>query len=206
MTPCELAQNIIKKPLILSCRKKEERCGYHKNSAKFDSTEILPEGICPEAFHNLYFSSLGPLFRANLPPEQTLIKCPSVENYVVYKASAKKLNLRFNLMNFIKRLFFNFYPGQIYTNRLVWTVAEVKGDCPLNQKTGQYFFINMGNIQITKNLNFPMGEKATLSPAAFDNFFPYFYSLKKEKCFPFSISTPNLIQSPNKTIFEIKEG
>ena len=205
MGPCELAKDITKAPLILSCRKKEERCGYHSKDVQFHSTEILPKGLCPEAFHNLYYSSLGPLFRAKLPTEQTLIKCPGVENYVVYKASIEKLNLRFRFVNFIKRLLFCFYPGQIYTGRLVWTVVEVKGDCPLNQKTGEGFFINRGNIHITDNLSFPMGEPSTLCPAAFDNFFPYFYGFKKEKRFPFSSNASKLIQSPNKTLFEIEE-
>ena len=199
MNPCEYSLELKNNPVALECGSKGGRCNYTKLGQGFDYDNLAPKGLCPEAYHNLYHSSLTPLFGGNLPKNQKMVKCSGVDNYVVYRASFEKLNFRFRLFNIIKYLLRKVYFGQIYKGRLAWTVSEVKGTCPLNQKVGDRFFINQGNMQIKGNLTLNLGEPLGLCPAVFDNLFPYLYGFKKEGGFPFQ-DKGKLIQCPDHNV------
>ncbi|MDY6863961.1 MAG: hypothetical protein SV062_13360 [Thermodesulfobacteriota bacterium] len=197
MNPCEYTSSIKSLPIVLSCIKKDARCGYHKIGQIYKFPDICPEGLCPEAYHNLYYITLGILFNAKYKEEKLIVKCPGIKNYVVFEAGFEKLNLRFKLLNIVKKMLRRFYPGQIYQGRLFWEITSIKGECPQIHSIGSRFYINRGNFQITPNLLFPLGELHELCPAVFDNLFPYLYSWKLEKGIPYTNDSNNLIQCPD---------
>ena len=209
MNPCEYSLSLKESLINLKCVNKVGRCGYHVENQRYGLSALLPEGLCPEAYHNLYFISLGLLFNARFNKERFMVKCPGEKNFVVFKAGFEKLNLRFRLFNLIKRLFQWAYPGQVYRyGRLVWTVIEIKGSCPLGITVGSKYYINMGNIQLTKKLLFPMGQPNELCPAAFDSLFPTLPPLLLEEGFPYSNDSPDRFQCPDHLVnitFEISK-
>jgi uncharacterized repeat protein (TIGR04076 family) len=197
MNPCRHSSQIESVPIVFKCTQKNARCGYHKKDQEFKFSNLTPDGMCPEAYHNLYYISLGILFNAEFEKKQLVIKCPATENYVVFKAGFERLNLRFRFLNVVKRFLYKMYIGQIYPGRLFWEIIKVKGECPRGHEIGTRFYINKGNFQITPNLLFPLGEAYELCPAVFDNLFPYLYSLKREKHFPYSDNSTDFIQCPD---------
>ncbi len=197
MNPCEYSLSLKDVPIDVGCIKKEGRCNYHKTTQHFRLSDLSPAGMCPEAYHNLHYASLGLLFNAKVPEKRLIIKCPGVENYVVFKAAFSRLNLRFQLLNWVKYFLYRIYPGQIYRGHLYWTVTEVKGQCPLGHSVGAMFYINKGNLQITENWLFPLGEPYSICPAVFDNLFPYLQVLRLEKRFPYSNDSGDKVQCPD---------
>ncbi len=197
MGPCEYTTSLQNLPIGIDCVNKEGRCSYHTENQHFEFTELFPAKLCPEAYHNLHCISLGLLFNATFSEKQLIAKCPGTENYVVFKAGFDKLNLRFKFLNLVKYLLYRIYPGQIFRGRLFWTVAEVKGKCPLEHKVGSKFYINLGSLQITKDLLFPLGEPHSICPALFDNLFPYMQNYRLEKTGGYFDSSDNRIQCPD---------
>jgi uncharacterized repeat protein (TIGR04076 family) len=197
MGPCEYTLSLQNLLIGIECVNKEGRCGYHTVNQHFRYTELFPAGLCPEAYHNLHCASLGLLFNATFSEKQLVAKCPGTENYVVFKAGFDKLNLRFRLLNLVKYLLYRIYPGQIFRGRLFWTVTEIKGKCPLEHKVGSRFYINLGNLQITQDLLFPLGEPHSICPAVFDNLFPYLQSYRLEKAGSYFGGLGNRIQCPD---------
>lgn len=208
MNPCEYASSIQSLPIVFKCTRKEARCGYHKKGQEYKFSDLTPGDLCPEAYHNLYYITLGILFNAKFEDEKLVVKCPGRKNYVVLKAGFEKLNLRFRLLNTIKRMLYKLYPGQIYSNCLFWEVIKINGKCPLGHLIGTRFYISKGDFQITSSLSFPLGEAHGVCPAVFDNSFPYLYSWQIEKSFPYSNNSNDLIQCPDhkaNITFEIRE-
>ena len=201
MNPCEINQTLSKAKSCFKCVNKSGRCGYHVENQQYEFADISPVALCPEAFHNVYYISLGLLFNAKYKEKRMTLKCPGTENYVVLKATFEKLNRRFRAFNRIKSVFQWAYPGQVYLyGRLVWKAVEVKGECPFGITEGAKFYINMGNIQLTKKLLFPMGQPHELCPAAFDNIFPTLPILHIENRYPYSDSPKDHIQCPDDNV------
>lgn len=210
MNPCEYSLSLKSMPICLKCVKKVGRCGYHVENQEYNLSGLCPAGLCPEAYHNIYFVSLGLLFNAKYKEERLVVKCPGEANYVVFKASFEKLNLRFRIFNIIKSLFRWAYPGQVYRyGRLAWTVMEMKGACPFGLAIGLRFYVNMGNIQLTKQWLFPMGQPQELCPASFDSLFPNLHTWRLERRFPYSEGNADKIQCPDHLVnitFEVTRG
>ena len=99
INPCNYSISLDKLDLSFKCIKKDGRCGYHKINQKFKLSNLTPNNLCPEAYHNLYYISLGLLFNADFSDEKMILKCSSEKNYVVFKADFEKLNLRFRIFN-----------------------------------------------------------------------------------------------------------
>ena len=209
MNPCKYISPLEFSRVVFKCVRKDGRCGYHKKGQEYRFSNLTPKGLCPEAYHNLYYASLGILFNAKFEEKQLIVKCPAENNWVVFRAGFEKLNLRFKILNVVKRVLFRLFPGQIYQGRLFWEVIKINGECPRGHLMGLRFYINMGNFQITRNLLFPLGQARGLCPAVFDNFFPYFYMWRMSKTVPCSKGSPSvLIQCPDhkaNITFEIKE-
>ena len=208
MNTCEYASSIKCLPLILKCTGKDARCGYHKKGQEYKLSDLTPGDLCPEAYHNLYYITLGILFNAKFEDKKLVVKCPGAKTYVVFEAGFDKLNFRFRLLNIAKRVLHRFYPGQIYQGRLFWQITEISGKCPRNHVVGSRFYINKGNFQVTPNLLFPLGEPHELCPAVFDNLFPYLQTWRLERGFPYSSNSHNLIHCPDhkaNITFEIEE-
>jgi|GEM_PF-5577140 len=197
MNPCEYTSSIKSFPVVFKCEKKDARCGYHKRGQRYDFSGLTSGSLCPEAYHNLYYLTLGILFKSKFKDKELIVKCPGAKNYVVFKVGSDKLNFRFKVLNIVKWIFFRFYPGQIYAGRLFWEVVKTVGECSQHHVVGDRFYVNKGSFQLTPDLLFSLGEPSGLCPAVFDNFFPYLYSWYVEKGFPYSNGSCDLIQCPD---------
>lgn len=197
MNTCEYSSSLNNSSFFVQCVRKDSRCGYHKKGHRLRFLEWMPKNLCPEAYHNLYYFTLGILFGVKFEDNKVAIKCPSSENYVVFSAYGGKLNYRFKLLNLIKRILSKLYYGQCYKSSLFWRIIEIKGVCPYGHLLGQRFQINKGNFQLTQDLIFPLGEPKELCPGIFDNLFPYLQILQSEGRFPFSDVSSDFIQCPD---------
>lgn len=197
MNPCEHALALRDLDFSMACTRKDARCGYHKQGQCFVFSDITPGGLCPEAYHNIYYISLGLLFNAKFPEKDMLVKCPGEKNFVVFKAGFEKLNQRMRFLNLVKRCLYRFYPGQVYQGHLAWKVSDVKGTCLFGHEINNKFVINSGNFQITKNILFPLGEPHSTCPAMFDQLFPLLFAWKKEMRLPYSREVPDMIHCPD---------
>lgn len=146
------------------------RCRYHRRGFKYSPTQIVPKGLCPEAFHSIYPFALGLLYHANTSDKENrnsfLVRCPEGSVIFEVRRVAKKFlkHLEFQL----KKVISVFYSVDLREYDILISVVESGDECLRNHRVGQEFEFNQE-------------KQSELCPAAFDSIFPFVYASVSSK-------------------------
>lgn len=164
------------------------KCRYHKKDQHYSQQQMVPRGLCIEAFHSIYPFALGLLYGANKNRFQVM--CPKGE--VIFDVRREPVDSIKKLKFHLKSLIDPFYPVDPRKHKVLIKVVECKGICLKKHEGGQEFEFNQ--------------EKRTeLCPAAFDSIFPYIYAYETSKKIPDYCSLSCQDHLTN-VVFALKDG
>ena len=158
-------------------------CKYHKkNGQEFHISEIVPRGMCFEAFSIAYPSALALLYNAgtktsgcalwkpsekeqNFQNGRIVFQCPSAKNKVVFEMSRRERlpwiikKMKHTVETLFGRLFFPV--DRVHKEHdVVMKVIQVIGNCPHGHKTGDKYFLNTQDTEV-------------LCPASFNSLYSF---------------------------------
>ena len=172
-------------------------CKYHKKQGQeFHMCDLLPDGMCFEAFSIAYPSALALLYNADIriplcQKEITVLQkeqkntageftfqCPSSKNKVIFQMERKEKlpyfikKAKHAAENIFKQFFFPV--DKIHVEHDVsMKVIDVEGKCPHGHKKEDEFFFNTNNTKI-------------LCPASFNSLYPFIQLFYKDIKIPWS--------------------
>ena len=114
------------------CRK----CGE-----KFSLEELIPWGVCPDLFFQIYPSYLS-AFYGGKDTDGAVLSCPGKTGKTYWRLRSRKLFLSplINLAGWIFRLLGK--PKDLFDSYIEIEMIETKGDCPRGYVKGQKFYFN----------------------------------------------------------------
>lgn len=158
-------------------------CKYHKkNGQEFHVSEIVPRGMCFEAFSIAYPSALALLYNADTktagctlwkPPEtqqksqsdSVTFQCPSAQNKVVFEMARRERLpwLIKNIKHAAEMAFGYFFFPIDWVHKehdVVMKVTKVTGNCPHGHKVGDKYLLNTQDTDV-------------LCPASFNSLYSF---------------------------------
>lgn len=163
-------------------------CKYHKkNGQEFHIKEIVPRGLCFEAFSVAYPSALALLYNGNMAAKGcslwkqsredvsgkgvVTVRCPSGQNSVVFQLTRReKLSWIVTKIKHGAEAVFGafFFPvDRVHKEHDVeLKVVEVQGLCPHGHKVGDEYFLNTQDTDV-------------LCPASFNSLYTFIQLLYK---------------------------
>lgn len=194
-----LCHDIDKADITIQTAVMKKICKYHKkNGQEFHIGEIVPKGMCFEAFSVAYPSALALLYNADMKTpgcnkwqpmdsahekdrkeSNTLIfQCPSSKNKVIFQmVRREKLpqvvkKAKHAAEEVFKRFFFPV--DKIHLEHdVVMKVVKVEGDCPQGHKVGDSYSLNTQDTDI-------------LCPASFNSLYTFIQMLYKDVKLPWA--------------------
>ena len=139
------------------------RCRYHKKGLKYSDSQMIPKGLCAEAFHSIYPFALGLLYRtnSNYTKDSCFVRCPEGNVIFEVRRVPKKFLKRMEFQ--LKRIVNIIYPVDPREYDILISVSESSDTCAMNHGIGQEYEFNQE-------------KKTELCPAAFDSLFPFVYA------------------------------
>lgn len=134
------------------------RCKYHhKIGQEYNLTQLIPPGMCLDAFHVAYPYCLSLLYGAKFKwmddKDSVIAQCPNPKGSVI-------MEIRRKIINHNKK-------------KIFIKIIEIRGRCMKGLKRGQIFKMNLGD--------YPQ-----ICPAAFDELYPYISILRYGGSIPWS--------------------
>ncbi len=167
-------------------------CKYHKKAGQeFHINEIVPRGMCFEAFSIAYPSALALLYNANMKSTgcnkwkleqketeqnkaeqkegELIFQCPSQKNKVIFKIERReKLPYVVKKAKHAAEAIFKqfFFPvDKVHLEHdVVMKVVKVEGQCPQGHKPGNVYSLNTQDTEV-------------LCPASFNSLYPFIQML-----------------------------
>ncbi len=176
MPICEL-YDVYRGPLSLT-RASRNSCRFHKAPHKFESSEVAPEGLCPEVYYLAYPYLFAIVYGAKLRTgkgEGFQFTCPNADAPVKFEVIKTKLSPHDRIKNVVKKVISPFFHIAMMHSGIDLKVIDIPDSLPLkcphsSVKKGRVYHINFGQFN-------------NLCPAAFRSLFPYTainYLRKKE--------------------------
>jgi hypothetical protein len=147
---------------------------YRKCNEEFGLTELVPEGVCPDLFSQIYPQYLSLLYDGKPPAKDidTSLICPGNKAKTYWRIKSRKLWLSFfiNLADKIFRILGQ--PKDLFDRKIEIEMIGSDGECPCGYK---------GNIKFSFNQYSHIWGRRFFCPAVFYTLYPFLISIKPQE-------------------------
>ncbi len=196
-----ICNDIDKADITIKTAVMKKICKYHKREGQeFHINEIVPRGMCFEAFSIAYPSALALLYNANMKSPgcnkwkieqketglnkaeqkegEITFQCPSQRNKVIFRMERREKlpfvikKLKHGAEAVFKKFFFPVDKVHLEHDVSI-KVVSVEGSCPQGHKIGDEYFLNTQDTEV-------------LCPASFNSIYPFIQMLYKDVQVPWA--------------------
>lgn len=157
-----ICKNVENNNICLTNKNGTILCRYHRRNRIWPVRHLKPQGLCPEAYHQLYPILFSAVYapHAELLDGSIVARCPAVnDNAVEFEVFRTPAKLSRRTINIVKKMISRFRSTEVLAHRVFIRVKSSSDTCPYRYGKGETFELNLG------------GGKE-ICPAAFYNIFP----------------------------------
>lgn len=141
---------------------------YREKGEEFTLDELVPEGICPDLFFQIYPQYLSLLYDGKKSNNKMILQCPGNVSKTYWNITTKALLLS-PIIN-LARLFFRLIgrPKDIIDKKIIIYLESVEGTCPRGYS---------GKVKISFNQYSHLWKRRFFCPAVFYTIYPFLISV-----------------------------